>query len=454
MTAHTESGGENAKTTFDLRRAVPIVAILAAMALVVIDAGGVNLSLPSIAASLHIDPSTAILVVTAYQLAVVMALLPSAALGERFGLRRVFAAGVITFTAAALIAASSASLPQLLMARFIQGLGASAILALGVALLRATVSDGLLSVAIGWNAMTVALAAAAGPAIAAVILSKFSWNWLFIFELPLGALVLLASSALPFVTPCSQRTDYLSNALNFAAFGLLIFGINVAALHPTAAGCMLLASVLAFAALIAREANQIRPLLPLDLLRSASFRNSILASVLCFIGQTAGLIALPFYLQAGLGLSPSIVGVYLTVWPLGVAATAFIAGRISRFASTRALCVLGGALLALGMSAVAIWPPGEPVVLVPFLVASGVGFGLFQVANNRNMFLAAPTTRSGAAGGMQGTARLVGQAGGAALVAQLLTIFPLVAAPRLAMGVAAAFALTASAVSMFRAATP
>lgn len=454
MTTQTEGAGDSTTKSFDPRRAVPIAAILAAMALVVIDAGGANLSLPSIAASLHIDPSTAILVVTVYQLAVVMALLPSAALGERLGLRRVFAAGVITFTAAALIAASSASLPQLLLARFIQGLGASAILALGVALLRATVSDRLLAAAIGWNAMTVALAAAAGPAIAAIILSHFSWNWLFVFELPLSTLVLLASPALPLVAPASQRTDFLSIALNFAAFGLLIFGINVAVRHPLAAGCMLLASLLAFATLIAREANRSRPLLPLDLLRGASFRNSILASVLCFVGQTAGLIALPFYLQVGLGLSPSMVGLYLTVWPLSIAATAFVAGRLSRWASSSVLCVSGASLLALGMFAVAAWPLRNPIVLVPFLMASGIGFGLFQVANNRNMFLAAPLTRSGAAGGMQGTARLLGQAGGAALVAQLFTAFPLGAAPHLAMGVAAMFALAASAVSMFRAITP
>jgi DHA2 family multidrug resistance protein-like MFS transporter len=308
----------------------------------------------------------------------------------------------------------------------------------------------LLGVAIGWNAMSVALAGAAGPAIAAVILSHFSWNWLFVFELPLSALVLLASPALPLVTPGSQPTDHLSIALNFAAFGFLIFGINVAALRPLAAGCMLLASVLAFATLIAREANQSRPLLPLDLLRSASFRNSILASVLCFVGQTAGLIALPFYLQAGLGLSPSIVGLYLTVWPLSVAGTAFVAGRLSRWANSSTLCVLGGVLLALGMFAVAIWPPGNRIVLTPFLVASGIGFGLFQIANNRNLFLAAPLARSGAAGGMQGTARLFGQAGGAALVAQIFMLVPMATAPNLAIGVAAVFALSAGVISVFR----
>jgi MFS transporter, DHA2 family, multidrug resistance protein len=441
---------ERAASSDDRKRVVAIGAVLSAMALVVIDAGGTNLSLPSMGSALHTDPSTTILAVTAYQIAVVMALLPSAALGERFGSRRVFAAGVITFTAAALIAAASTSLQWLLLARFLQGLGASAILALGVALLRATVSDHLLGAAIGWNAMTVALAAAAGPALTAFILAYFSWNWLFVFELPLGLSVLVATRALPSIARNTQPLDYVSMALNFAAFGLLIVSINVAALRPLIAGCGILASALAFAILIAREVGYARPLLPLDLLRSASFRNSILASVLCFIGLTAGMIALPFYLQQEMALSPLVAGLYMTVWPLSVASTAFIAARLSRWASSSALCAVGGGLLALGLFGMACWPASGPNSLAPFMMASGIGFGLFQVANNRNMFLAAPKARSGAAGGMQGSARLLGQAGGAGLVAQLFTLFPVNTTPHIALGVAAAFALSASIVSIFR----
>ncbi len=447
-------GDERATTPTDPRRAAPIGAVLSAMALVVIDTSGTNLSVPSIASSLRTNSSTAILVITAYQLAVVMALLPSAALGERFGLRRVFAAGIIIFTASALLAALSASLPWLLLARFSQGLGASAILALGVALLRSTVSDRLLSAAIGWNAMTVALAAAAGPAVGAMILSNFSWNGLFALEVPLGLSALLATRSLPRVASSSQRLDYVSIGLNFATFGLLIVGINLVALQPLMAACAILASALVVAALIAREAKHSPPLIPLDLLRGASFRHSILASVSCFVGQTAAMIALPFYLQESLGLSPAISGLYLTVWPISVAGTALFAGRLSRWASTSALCALGAALLALGMLGMAYWPLSNTGPLIPLTMLSGIGFGLFQVANNRNMFLAAPMARSGAAGGMQGAARLLGQTGGAALVSQLFTFFPMNVAPQFAMGVAAMFALSASVVSVFRPSTP
>lgn len=118
------------------RRAFAIGGILSAMAMVVIDGGLSNVALPTLAVSLRVTPSDAILVITAYQAAVVMTLLPSAALGERFGYRSVFALGVGLFSAKLLASALSPSLPWLIAARFAQGLGGAAVLALGVALLR------------------------------------------------------------------------------------------------------------------------------------------------------------------------------------------------------------------------------------------------------------------------------------------------------------------------------
>lgn len=430
---------------------VAIAAVLSAMALVVIDAGSTNVALPSMAAALQIKPSTAVLVMISFQVAVVMALLPSAALGERFGLRRVFAAGVMTFAAAALLSALSTSLLWLLTARFIQGLGASAILALGVALLRSTVSDRQLGAAVGWNATTVALAAAAGPAFGAFVLSTFSWNWLYVFELPLGLFTLLATRRLPHVPPRAQRLDRFSIALNVTAFALLIAGLNVITQHWTIAAALTLASALAFIALAMREAKKPAPLIPLDLLRNLSFRNSIFASILCFAGQSAALIALPFYLHHTLDLSPTPTGLYLTVWPLSVAGSAYIVRGLSPLLSTGVLCAIGGTVLAASMFAMAFTPLlYNAQLLIPFMMGAGMGFGLFQIANNQNMFLAAPITRSAAAGGMQGTARLLGQAGGAALIAQLFVLFPMTTAPRLAIGTAASFALAAGVVSLFR----
>jgi DHA2 family multidrug resistance protein-like MFS transporter len=121
--------------------------------------------------------------------------------------------------------------------------------------------------------------------------------------------------------------------------------------------------------------------------------------------------------------------------------------------STALLCALGGACLALGLLAVALWPlQDQPLALVPFVLLCGAGFGLFQVPNNRNMLLAAPRARSGAASGVQGTARLLGQTLGAALMSLLFAHASGPAAPRLALAVAAFLTLSAGLISMLRAA--
>ncbi|MFZ3008160.1 MAG: MFS transporter, partial [Phenylobacterium sp.] len=113
------------------RGRIAIAAVLGAMTLVVLDAGIANVALPSLARALRATPAEAVSIVTAYQTALVMALLPCAALGERFGNRRVFLGGVALFTAASVLCALSPTLPWLLAARFVQGLGAAAVMALG-----------------------------------------------------------------------------------------------------------------------------------------------------------------------------------------------------------------------------------------------------------------------------------------------------------------------------------
>jgi len=434
------------------RRGIAVGTVLSAMSMVVIDGGLSNVALPTLAASLRVAASDAILVMTAYQTAVVMTLLPCAALGERFGYRRVFAMGAGLFVAASLASAFAPSLKWLIGARFGQGLGGAAILAMGVALLRFSVSDGRLGAAIGWNALTVALSAAAGPAIGALIISVGDWHWLYVVNIPLGIAILIGTRALPFVALQEGRLDVLSMALNCASFGFIVVGAEAAATNPLLSAGLLLLGVLVLAGLVVREKRKSRPLIPIDLLRRPSFTVSIIASICCFMGQTAGLIALPFYLQNGLEQTPTMAGFYMTAWPLSVAVTAPITGPVMQRVPTGWVCAIGATLLTIGLGAIALWPlGGYPPLVAPFLAMCGVGFGLFQVANNRNMFLAAPPTRSAAAGGMQGTARLMGQTAGALLVSQLFALTPLAATPQFAMGIGAAFTLAAGFVSLLRA---
>jgi MFS transporter, DHA2 family, multidrug resistance protein len=438
-------------TAFSARQRAAIGCVLAAIVLVVLDAAIANVALPTIAHSLQVTPARSIWVVTAYQMALVMALLPCAALGESVGYRKVFTIGVALFTAASALCALSPSLPWLIAARFLQGLGGSAVMSLGVALLRFVVPHQRLGAAIGWNALTVALASAAGPTIGAAILSVAAWPWLFAVNLPVGLVVLIASRALPDVEGSARRLDLPSVALNAAGFAALVVGADWLPSKPMQGAVLIAVGALGMAALIRREMPRTAPLIPLDLLRVDSFRISVIASVCCFAGQAAGMVALPFYLQHGLGLGAFQTGLYMTPWPLTVAVAAPLAGRLANRVSTGWLCAIGGACLAAGLAAAALWPlHGNPLPLIPLTMLCGLGFGLFQVPNNRNMLLSAPRERSGAAGGMQGTARLTGQTVGAVMMTLLFTLASAGGAPRIGLGIAAVLTLIAGLVSTLR----
>ncbi|MBC7502899.1 MAG: MFS transporter, partial [Herminiimonas sp.] len=402
------------------RHTVAIASVLAAMVLVVMDAAISNVALPTIAKSLQVTSAMSVRVITAYQCALLMALFPCAALGESVGYRKVFSGGIALFTGASLLCAWSPSLNWLVAARFLQGLGGAAIMALGVAILRAVVPHQKLGAAIGWNALAVALSSAAGPVIGATVLSFTTWPWLYAVNLPLGLLVLISTRALPEAGGTARRPDLFSVALNAGAFAFLVIGAELLPTQPTLAALMFAAAALEFVALALREMPKQAPLIPLDLLRNRPFRISVIASVCCFAGQTAGMVALPFYLQHGLGLDMLKVGFYMTPWPLSVAVAAAFAGRVADRISTARLCAAGGICLATGLGAAAFLPlQGDPLPLIPLTVLCGVGFGVFNVANNRNMFISAPVARSGAAGGMQGTARLFGQIIGAVMMTLL-----------------------------------
>lgn len=433
------------------RHALAVFAVLSAMSLVVLDAGIANLALPVMGPALSVAPAQAILVVTAYQAGLMMALLPAGALGERFGYRPVFAGGVALFAAASAGCALAPALPWLVAARLAQGLGGAAVMALGVALLRFTVRSDRLGAAIGWNALTVALSAAAAPSLGAAILSLGGWRALFAVNLPLALAALVAARALP-VTPRKQTgPGFASLALNAAAFGLLILGVEFASSQPVLAASLAIGGLSALALLVRREAPRPAPLIPLDLLRIRALRLSAFASVCCFAGQGAGLLALPFLLQRSLGLGPMAAGLYVTAWPLSVAATAIVAGRLSDRLPTAWLCAAGAAGLAAGLAGAAFWPLGEAAgALLPFIMLSGVGFGLFQTPNNRSLFLSAPTSRSGAAGGLQGSARVTGQTLGALAMTLLFRAAPMEAGPRVGLAAASVLALAAGLVSLLR----
>lgn len=144
-------------------------------------------------------------------------------------------------------------------------------------------------------------------------------------------------------------------------------------------------------------------------------------------------------------------GLYMMAWPAAVALIAPISGWLAQRVKTAWLCAMGGFLLALGLAGVGLLPAGphEATFIVSTVIA-GLGFGLFQSPNNRVLLLSAPKARSGAAGAMQGTARLTGQTLGSVAMATIFQVAPPAMAPEVALVLAAAFAGLSALVSLGR----
>jgi len=399
-----------------------VAAIWLAILMAVLDGAIANVALPTIGHQLQAAPAESIWVVNAYQLAITVSLLPLAALGDIVGYRRVYLAGLVLFTLASAGCAMSHTLHELTIARVVQGVGGAGIMAINGALVRFTFPSRMLGRGIGLNAVVVSLSAALGPSVAAAILGVASWPWLFAVNVPLGIItILIGWRSLPVTPRAKRRFDWISGLLNALTFGLLIYGAESTARNAGGTGVYALAGgVVAGVLLIRRELTMAAPLVPLDLMRIPVFRLSVLTSILSFAAQMLAFVALPFFFQTIMHRSVVETGLLMTPWPLAVAISAPIAGRLADRLPVGILGAGGLAAFAIGLALLALIPAGaDNAEVVWRMVVCGLGFGFFQSPNNRAMISAAPRHRSGAAGGMLATARLLGQTAGATSMAIL-----------------------------------
>src|SRR5579862_1359577 len=218
------------------RRYWAIAAIALAIAMSVLDSTIVNVALPTIARDFHATPAASVWVINAYQLAILVVLLPLASLGEIVGYRRVSQTGLAVFTLASLGCAFAPGLLSLSLARILQGIGAAGIMSVSGALVRYTYPQRYLGRAVGINAFVVATSAALGPTIAAGVLAVAQWRWLFGINVPLGIVTFtVALCALPESDRHQRPLNLASAALYAGAFGLLLGGLQSFSHHAATA---------------------------------------------------------------------------------------------------------------------------------------------------------------------------------------------------------------------------
>jgi DHA2 family multidrug resistance protein-like MFS transporter len=316
----------------------------------------------------------------------------------------------------------------LTLARIAQGFGGAALMSVNTALIRLIYPYRHLGRGMGINSFIVAVSSAAGPTIAAAILSVASWQWLFAINVPLGIVAIFF--ALRFLPANGSKSTMPRFDVASAVMNALTFGLLITALSGFAQGQSLMLTAVELVALLVtgfffvrRQLSLPVPLLPVDLLRIPLFSLSICTSVCSFCAQMLALVSLPFFLQSVIGRSEVETGLLLTPWPLATMVMAPLAGYLIERVHAGLLGAVGLAVMATGLFALALLPssPGD-LDIIWRMILCGAGFGLFQSPNNHTIITSAPRHRSGGASGMLGTARLLGQSTGAALVALMFNL--------------------------------
>ncbi|MBE7730527.1 MFS transporter [Komagataeibacter sp. FXV3] len=400
-------------------RAVTAVALSVLLAL--LDYAIANVALPTIAQDIHVSPASAVWIVNSYQLASVVSLLPMAALGSRIGFARLCQIGLALLTVASLFCALSHSLLMLALARAVQGVGGACIMSVSIALIRFIYPHAILGRGIALNGVMVALGVGGGPTVASIILTVATWPWLFLINIPLGLTALvLALVSLP-RTPISAGTfDGISALLNVLAFGALIMAGDSVAHHAGMPQVivLLLTGIVAGWLLVRRQRGRAHPMFPVDMLRISAFRMGTLVGFVAFVSSNLFMISFPFTLQSMFHYPPSIVGLLMTPWPVGIMAVAPVISRLTDRVPAAILSSVGLFMTSMGFLTLYFLPPHPQWYDIAWRITiAGMGFGVFQPPNNRIMMITAPPGRSGSASGMVQIARQCGQATGAMCVA-------------------------------------
>lgn len=380
-------------------------------------------SLPALHTSLHASLGDLEWTVNAYNLAFAMALLTGAALGDRYGRKRVFALGVLGFTLASAAAALSPSVGVLIAARGVQGAAAAAVMPITLTLISEAFPVEQRGAAIGlWGAIT-GLAVALGPVVGGAIVGGISWHWIFWLNVPIGlVLIPLAASRLTESHGPRSQLDIVGLLLAAAGF----FGITWGLVRANAIGWgsgETIASLMVGAALVATflgwERRTPTPMLSAELFRSRSFNAANAVSFFMYASLFGVLFLMMQFLQIGLGYTPLAAGLRTLPWTGAPMLIAPVAGALADRFGNRPFLLAGLALQAVGLGWVAVVAePGMSYLrLAVALGVAGVGISLcFPVVANAVVGAVAPS-EMGIASGTNSALREIGGVFGIAILA-------------------------------------
>jgi EmrB/QacA subfamily drug resistance transporter len=413
--------------TGSIRRGWTLAIVSIGLFMVVLDNLVVNVALPSIHRDLGASIQSLEWTVNAYVLAYAVLLLTGAALGDRFGRKRMFITGIALFTASSAAAALAPSTALLIAARASQGIGAAIVTPLTLTLLAEAFPPERRGIALGvWSGIS-GIAVALGPLVGGAVIQAASWHWIFWINVPIGiALVPLAVTRLAESTGPSRRLDLGGLALASTGLFGIVFGLvqsqsegwtNATVVVALAAGLTL---VLAF---IRYELRVAEPMLPLSFFAKRSFAVTNVVSLAMYFGMFGSIFFLSQFLQNVLGNSPLQAGVKLLVWTGATMVVAPLAGYFSDRYGSRLFMVAGLGLQAVALAwlaAIASVDVSYASMVGPFVLA-GAGMGLVFAPSASAVLSSVNVSQAGQASGATNAIRELGGTLGIAVLATVFT---------------------------------
>jgi EmrB/QacA subfamily drug resistance transporter len=385
----------------------------------------VTTALPVIHRDLHASLSGLEWTVNAYTLTFAVFLITGAALGDRFGRRRMFVIGIAIFTAASAAAALAPSIEALIVARAVQGFGGAIVLPLTLTILSAAVPPEKRGLALGaWGGIS-GLAVAIGPLVGGAVVQGISWQWIFWLNVPIGlALIPLAALRLKESRGPNDALDLPGVGLaSVGLFGIvwgLVRGNQVGWGSPEIVGALVLGSAV-LALFVLWELRTKEPMLPLRFFRNRTFTAANVASLLMFFGMFGSIFLLAQFFQTVQGYSPLQAGLRILPWTAMPIFVAPIAGALSDRIGGRPLMVTGLGLQAAGLAwiaAVSTPTVAYSALVVPFIL-SGIGMALYFAPVANVVLSSVRREEEGQASGANNAIRELGGVFGVAVLASV-----------------------------------
>ncbi|WP_020576761.1 DHA2 family efflux MFS transporter permease subunit [Actinopolymorpha alba] len=408
------------------RRWITVITVSVALFMVTLDNLIVIVGLPSIRESLGASLESLEWTVNAYTLAFAVALIPAAALGDRFGRRRLFLVGLLLFTASSAAAALATTAGALIVARMAQGIGGAIIAPLTLTLLAAGVPRERRGLAIGiWSAIS-GIGVALGPLVGGAVIEAASWQWIFWINVPVGLVLLPVAGFL------LRESFGPQGRLDIVGFGLVALGLSgvvFGLVRANAAGWSspeiigtLGGGAVVLALFVWWEHRAATPMVPLNLFASRGFAVTNLAGLFMMFGTFGSIFLLTQLLQGLFGYGPLEAGLRMLVWTGATLLVAPLAGPMAERFGPRPFMAAGLALQATALYWIAAvsevgmaWTP-----LIPPFALAGAGMALSFAPSASAVLASVRPERAGQASGVNNAVREVGGVFG---IAVLGTIF-------------------------------